>query len=97
MPQAEGLFHKAISESAAWMYGPISHLKESWYGRVPMGEFGETLGTDLGLLRSKSTAEILKMLGPPKLHNEAAERGEAYMPVVDGRVAGRSGATVLRG
>jgi carboxylesterase type B len=30
VPQAEGLFQKAISESAAWMFGPISHLTESW-------------------------------------------------------------------
>jgi len=85
MPQAEGLFEKVISESAAWMFGPISHLKESWYGRVPMAEFGAKLGSDLAALRSKSVAEIMKMMPPPLTRNEAAaDRGEVYMPVVDG-------------
>ncbi|HYL38925.1 MAG TPA: carboxylesterase family protein, partial [Bryobacteraceae bacterium] len=84
MPQAEGLFQKVISESAAWMFGPISHLTESWYGRVPMTKFGEKLGADIAALRSKSTAEIMKALGPPIVGDQAADRGEAYMPVVDG-------------
>jgi para-nitrobenzyl esterase len=89
-PQAEGLFQKVISESAAWMFGPISHLTESWYGRVPMTQFGEKLGTDLAALRGKSTAELLKTLPPPMTASaaagHAAELGEAYMPVVDGWV-----------
>ena len=85
MPQAEGLFQKVISESAAWMFGPISHLKESWYRRVPMTEFGAKLGSDLAALRSKNVADIMKLLPPPMSRNEAAaERGETYMPVVDG-------------
>ena len=86
MPQAEGLFQKAISESAAWMFGPVSHLRNSWYGRIPMLQFGEKLGPNLAALRSKSTAEIIKGLPPPMSRNEAADRGEAYMPVVDGWV-----------
>ena len=87
VPQAEGLFQKVISESAAWMFGPISHITESWYGRVPMTKFGEKLGTDLAALRAKSTAELLKTLPPPMTRNDgAADRGEAYMPVVDGWV-----------
>src|SRR5580658_1878609 len=86
VPQAEGLFQKVISESAAWMFGPISHITESWYGRMPMTKFGERLGTDLAALRAKSTAELLKTLPPPMMRNDAAERGEAYMPVVDGWV-----------
>ena len=86
LPQAEGLFQKVISESAAWMFGPISHLTESWYGRVPMTKFGEKLGTDLAALRAKSTADLMKSLPPPMTRNDAAERGEAYMPVVDGWV-----------
>ena len=84
MPQAEGLFQKVISESAAWMFGPISHLTESWYGRVPMTKFGEKFGADLAALRSKSTAEIMKTIGPQIGRDEAADRGEAFMPVVDG-------------
>jgi para-nitrobenzyl esterase len=86
VPQAEGLFQKAISESAAWMFGPISHVTESWYGRIPMAKFGERLGTDLAALRARSPAELMKSLPPPMTRNDAAERGEAYMPVVDGWV-----------
>ena len=86
VPQAEGLFQKVISESAAWMFGPISHITESWYGRVPMTKFGEKLGTDLAALRAKSTAELLKTLPPPMSNSGGADRGEAYMPVVDGWV-----------
>ncbi len=84
VPQAEGLFQKVIAESAAWMFGPISHITESWYGRVPMTKFGERLGTDLPALRAKSAAELLKSLPAPLGRNDAADRGEAYMPVVDG-------------
>ena len=83
MPQAEGLFQKVISESAAWMFGPISHLTESWYNRVPMTKFGQTLGTDLAALRAKSVAELMKML-PPMSRPEAADRGETFTVVVDG-------------
>ncbi|MGA2736479.1 MAG: carboxylesterase family protein [Bryobacteraceae bacterium] len=86
VPQAEGLFQKAISESAAWMFGPVSHLTKSWYGRVPMTQFGEKLGTDLAALRAKTPAELMKTLPPPMTRNDAADRGEAYMPVVDGWV-----------
>ena len=85
-PQAQGLFHKVISESAAWMNMPISHLKESWYGRISMEKFGEMQGTDLAALRSKNTAEILKIAGMPDMAGDKADRGEAYLPVVDGVV-----------
>jgi para-nitrobenzyl esterase len=68
------------------MFGPISHLTESWYGRVPMTKFGEKLGPDLAALRAKSAADLMKSLPPPMTRNDAAERGEAYMPVVDGWV-----------
>src|SRR5260370_10200534 len=86
MPQAKGRFSKVISESAAWMFTPISHIRESWYGRVPMEKFGEKLGADIAALRSKSTAEIMKLAGPMDMTGDATDRGEAYMPVVDGSV-----------
>ena len=85
MPQAHGLFQKVISESAWNINTPISHLRESWYGRIPMEKFGEKLG-DLATLRSKSTAEILKMGGGLQVGGDAADRGESYLPVVDGYV-----------
>ena len=85
MPQAKGLFSKVIAESAWDINTPISHLKESWYGRVPMEKFGEKLG-DLATLRAKSTADVLKMAGGFDFAGDAASRGESYLPVVDGWV-----------
>lgn len=84
MPQSEGLFNKVIAESGWALFTPISHLRSSWYGRIPMETFGEKLGSDIAALRAKSTAEILKMAGPMQLGGEAADRGEIYFPVVDG-------------
>jgi para-nitrobenzyl esterase len=87
MPSAEGLFHKVIAQSPAWLFTPISHLKESWYGRLPMEKFGEKMGADIAALRAKSKDEILKLLPPPLTPDStASDRGEAYMPVVDGRI-----------
>ncbi len=86
VPQAQGLFQKVISESAAWMNMPISHLKESWYGRKSGEKFGESHGTDIAALRAKTVAEIAKIAGPPDMSGDKEPRGEAYMPVVDGVV-----------
>ena len=86
MPQAEGLFKKVIAESAWGMNRPISHLKESWYGRISMEKYGEKFGADLAALRSKTTAEVLKLAGPIGLGGDASDRGEIFFPVVDGRV-----------
>src|SRR5580704_13002214 len=61
VPQAQGLFQKVIAESAWGMFNPISHLKESWYGRIPLEKYGETLGP-LAALRAKSFADILKTM-----------------------------------
>lgn len=85
MPAAKGLFNKAISQSAAWINVPISHLKESWYGRIALEKYGERLG-DLAALRGKTTAEILKLAGMPDATGERSARGETYLPVVDGHV-----------
>lgn len=85
MPQAEGLFKKVIAESAWGMNRPISHLKESWYGRIPMEKYGVKLAPDLAGLRSKTTADVLK-LAPISLGGEGADRGEMFFPVVDGYV-----------
>jgi para-nitrobenzyl esterase len=85
VPQAQGLFQKVIAESAWGMFNPISHLKESWYGRGSMEKFGEAQGT-LATLRSKSFADILKTMGAPDIGGDKAEKGEAFVPVVDGVV-----------
>jgi para-nitrobenzyl esterase len=85
MPQAQGLFHKVIAESAWGMFNPISHLKESWYGRIALEKFGEAQGA-LASLRAKSMTDIVKMVGPPDMGGDKASRGEDYVPVVDGVV-----------
>lgn len=86
MPQANGLFHKVISQSAAWMNVPISHLKESWYGRISLETLGARLG-DLAALRKLPTADTLKLDGAmPSGSKSASDRGESYEPVVDGVV-----------
>jgi para-nitrobenzyl esterase len=86
MPQSKGLFQRVIAESAWGMFMPISHLKDSWYGRMSGEKFGEKLGADLAAMRSKSTAELLKISGPLAVGGEAADRGESFFPVVDGYV-----------
>jgi para-nitrobenzyl esterase len=86
MPEAKGLFQRVVSESAAWINIPLSRLREPSYGRVPAEQFGEKLGSDIGALRSKSTAEIMKLAGNSMMNPEASARGEEYMPVIDGVV-----------
>ena len=85
MPQASGLFHKVIAQSAAWMDNPISHLKESRYGRVSAENFGARLG-EVPALRKMSAAEIMKLKGASPSDSGAADRGEIHMPAVDGLV-----------
>ncbi len=86
LPGAEGLFQKVISESAAWMDNPVSHLRESWYGRTPAEKFGEKAGADIAALRKLSAPDLAKKTAIPLTDAEASDRGESYMPVVDGVV-----------
>jgi len=79
---AKDLFHKAIVQSAAWVSGPISHLKRSLYGRMPMEKFGEKIGADLVALRAKTSDELVKTAGG--MNPDAGTSGEMFMPVVDG-------------
>ena len=85
MPDAKDLFHKAVSESAAWMFGPTSHAKQSWYGRVPHESFGEKMG-DLQTMRKKSVADLMKNGPTLASSGEATERGEMFTYAVDGVV-----------
>jgi para-nitrobenzyl esterase len=90
VPQAQGLFQKAISESAAWMFGPISNLAQSWYGRISAESFGEKLGGSLAALRAESPGALIKTMPLPmrggEVGEDAADRGEEYRPIVDGKV-----------
>ena len=85
-PLAHGLFHRVISESAAWMFGPISHRTETWYGRMPMEKYGARLGGDIGELRKLSVAELQKRVAPPDLLGDGSAKGESFMHGVDGWV-----------
>jgi para-nitrobenzyl esterase len=86
LPDAKGLFHRVISESAAWINVPLSRLREPSYGRIAAEQFGEKLGADTGALRAKSTAEIMKLAGNSMMNPDAGARGEEYLPVIDGLV-----------
>jgi para-nitrobenzyl esterase len=86
VPQAEGLFHKAISESAAMMFLPFIRLKEEADGKIALEKFGEKLGPDIAVLRSKNTADIQKLAPSLMAAMGVAEHGESYRPVVDGWV-----------
>lgn len=83
VPQAEGLFHRAISESAAWMFLPFPRLKDESDGKMPMENRGARVGPDLASLRNRNTADVLK-LAPISM--SSAETGDLYIPCVDGWV-----------
>jgi para-nitrobenzyl esterase len=86
LPDAKGLFERVISESAAWINVPLSRLREPSFGRIPAEQFGEKLGPDIGALRAKSLAEIMKLAGGAVGNPEASARGEEYLPIIDGVV-----------
>ena len=49
MPQAKGLFNEVISESAAWMYTPISHITERpGMGALPWRNSARSFGPRRG-------------------------------------------------
>jgi para-nitrobenzyl esterase len=86
-PASKGLFAKAISQSAAWMNTAFSYLKESRNGRIAAEAYGARFGDDVDALRKLSAADVLKKVGMPNMSDSgAADRGESYLPVVDGVV-----------
>ena len=86
MPDAKGLFHKAIAESGAWLFSPFSHLKESWYGRLPAEKYGASFSPEIAVLRARKPDEIVKMMGLPDSSRKKERRGEIFIPIVDGVV-----------
>jgi para-nitrobenzyl esterase len=85
MPDAKGLFHKAVANSPWNLYNPISHMRDSWYGRVPAEEVGAALGP-VALLRTKSTDDLLKMSATRDPAGERERSGEIHHHIVDGVV-----------
>jgi para-nitrobenzyl esterase len=82
-PLARGLFQRAISQSAAWIYDPMTHLRERWYGRTPEEECGAKLG-DIATLRAKPFEEVLKLV--TVMPSILMDDGRAIGAAVDGWV-----------
>lgn len=82
-PLARGLFQRAISQSAARIYTPTTHLRERWYGRTAAEEMGARLGP-IATLRTKPAQELVKLsyVRPSALMDD----GTGFWPVVDGWV-----------
>lgn len=58
-PLARGLFHRAIIQSPGGIGTPIPHIVKAWYGRPPLQQAGEELGTDIAKLRAASSVELM--------------------------------------
>ncbi len=82
-PLARGLFQRAISQSAAWVYTPATHLRQRWYGRPPAEETGAKLGP-IAALRAKPAQEIVTLAHV--VPNMLMDDGTGFLPVVDGWV-----------
>lgn len=82
-PLAKGLFQRAIMESPASMYLPISHRSETWYGRPPAERMGEQMADDIAALRALSADDVIKKSPAP---DPTLPNGSAYQPIVDGWV-----------
>jgi para-nitrobenzyl esterase len=89
VPEASGLFHKAIANSAWCMLYPMRRLQENWAGREASESTGAKMGT-LADLRAKSTEEVLKLdQGVTRagiLGDDSIERSAIFRPIVDGVV-----------
>jgi para-nitrobenzyl esterase len=88
VPQAKGLFHRAIAESP-YVHGwdrPLSTRARGWAPAEEVGlELGKALGATgadaLGVMRTKTTAEIMKVAGEGPLFKWS---GTIWAPNVDG-------------
>jgi para-nitrobenzyl esterase len=88
VPQAAGLFHKAIMNSPWSMYYPISRLREARGARVPAETRGEAVGS-LAALRAKSADELMQITlstAGPAASIDPDQGGQTFRPIVDGVV-----------
>jgi len=84
-PLARGLFSRAVSQSAALIYGPLVHLRERRYGREPREAVGLRVGDDIAALRALSTKELLAR-STTATELMYSDTGIDYWPIVDGAV-----------
>ncbi len=88
VPQAQGLFHKAIMNSPWSMYYPISRLREARGTRPSAEERGAALGS-LADLRAKSADELIQLSMSAlaaTATSDPDQGGQTFRPVVDGVV-----------
>lgn len=82
-PQARGLFHKAIAESAYMVSAPA--LREKRNGMVPAEEQGVYLATKLGA----TDLAALRAMPAEEIATKAPTTGYFPFPVIDGKVVPR--------
>ena len=88
VPQAQGLFHKAIMNSPWSMYYPINRLREARGTRPSAEERGAAFGS-LAALRAKSADELMQLSMsalPGTATIDPDQGGQAFRPIVDGVV-----------
>jgi carboxylesterase type B len=97
VPQAEGLFHKAIMNSAWSLYHPIGRLREGRAGRPSAEAQGAALGS-MAALRAKSVDELLQLEGSALAAAatiDPEQAGQMIRPIVDGVVLPDDPATLF--
>jgi para-nitrobenzyl esterase len=88
VPQAAGLFHKAIVSSPWSMFYPISRLREAQGQRASAESQGAALGS-LAALRAKSVDELVQLSMSTAMAATTVDPdqgGQTYRPIVDGIV-----------
>ena len=88
VPQAQGLFHKAIMNSPWSMYYPINRLREARGARPSAEERGAAFGS-LAALRAKSADELMQLSMsalPAAATSDPDPDGQGFRPIVDGVV-----------
>jgi para-nitrobenzyl esterase len=98
VPQAAGLFQRAIANSPWTLQYPISRLRESRPGRASAEDRGARLGS-LSSLRAKSVDELLQSTAASASPSGGEALGDgfrdAFRPIVDGAVVPDDPAVLL--
>ena len=82
-PLANGLFHRAISQSAASVFSPLQHRNRAAFGYEPAEAEGVRIAPDIASLRGLAADEVLAK-AKPLMDIDAASL--EFWPTVDGHV-----------
>jgi para-nitrobenzyl esterase len=82
-PLANGLFHRAISQSAASVFSPLEYRNRAAFGYESAEAEGVRLAPDLASLRGLAAGDVLAK-AKPLMDIDAASL--EFWPTVDGRV-----------